>query len=84
MSVYGEDFDTETPYLGRGKVPEFLWVFGSPLALTNARNVLSSTVGKLYARCLPTAAVPALVAGAAGVQFWAVPGGGTDLPSICI
>ena len=40
-------------------------------------------MGKLYARCLRTAAVPALVAEAAGVQFGAVPGGGTDLPSIC-
>ena len=51
----------------------------------NARGVLcSSSVGKLYGRCLRNAAVPALVAETQGAQFGAVPGGGTDLPSVAI
>ena len=38
-----------------------------PLTLGNARGVLcSSSVGKLYARCLRSAAVPALVAESVG------------------
>ncbi len=39
-----------------------------PLSLANARGVLcSSTVGKLYGRCLRSATVPGLVAESAGV-----------------
>ena len=54
-----------------------------PLTLSNARVVLcSSSVGKLYARCLRSAAVPALVAESAGAKFGAVPKGGTDLPAV--
>ena len=56
-----------------------------PLSLGNARGVLcSSSVGKLYGRCLRKAAVPALVAESGGAQFGAVPGGGTDLPAMAI
>jgi len=56
-----------------------------PLTLANARGVLcSSSVGKLYARCLRTAAVPGLVAETLGAQFGAVPGGGTDLPAVAV
>ena len=56
-----------------------------PLNLANAWEVLcSSTVGKLYGKCLRKAASPALVAESQGTQFGAVPGGGTDLPSVAI
>jgi hypothetical protein len=56
-----------------------------PLNLANARGVLcSSTVGKLYGKCLRKAAIPALVAESQGTQFGAIPGGGTDLPSVAI
>ena len=56
-----------------------------PLTLGNARGVLcSSSVGKLYARCLRSAAVRALVAESAGAQFWAAPKAGTDLPAVGI
>ena len=56
-----------------------------PLSLSTGRGVLcSSTVGKLYGRCLRRAAVPALVKEAGGTQFGAVPGGGTDLPAVAV
>ncbi len=42
----------------------------------------SSSVGKLYARCLRVATVPAHVAEWAGAQFGAVPKGGTDPPAV--
>ncbi len=42
----------------------------------------SSSVGKLYARCLRSAAVPAFVAESAGAHFGAVPKGGADLPAV--
>ena len=41
-------------------------------------------MGKLYGRCLRKAAAPALVAESGGTQCGAVPGGGTDLPSVAI
>ena len=56
-----------------------------PLTLANARGVLcSSNVGKLYGKCLRKVAVPALVAESMGAQYGAIPGGGTDLPSVAI
>ena len=54
-------------------------------SLGNARGVLcSSSVGKLYGRCLRKAAEPGLAAETQGAQFGAVPGGGTDLPAMAI
>ncbi len=53
------------------------------MAATPRKPQKPLALGKLYASCIRTAAVPALVAESGGVQFGAIPGDGPDLPSIC-